>query len=229
MYNKGNFNARATYAAGYRTPGIDELYYHMLKPMGSRHIITFGNRDLKAENSNFGSINVEYRTSRLTVSLTGYLNFVKNMVTSRSTKFSAMSESEQAALIAEFPEINDIKTSTLSVKEYYNFSKATVKGIEANLSFNPIVGLTLSANYSYAYGRGLNDDGSWQRLNRSVMHTGTFTANYSHDWDRYRLNVNLNGRVQSRTYYPGDADGDAPGYGVWNLTTYVQLLQEIRS
>ena len=87
----------------------------MLKPMGSRHIITFGNRDLKAENSNFGSINVEYRTSRLTVSLTGYLNFVKNMVTSRSTKFSAMSESEQAALIAEFPEINDIKTSTLSV------------------------------------------------------------------------------------------------------------------
>ena len=118
MYNKGNFNARATYAAGYRTPGIDELYYHMLKPMGSRHIITFGNRDLKAENSNFGSINVEYRTSRLTVSLTGYLNFVKNMVTSRSTKFSAMSESEQAALIAEFPEINDIKTSTLSVKEY---------------------------------------------------------------------------------------------------------------
>ncbi len=219
MYNKGNFNARATYAAGYRTPGIDELYYHMLKPMGSRHIITFGNRDLKAENSNFGSINVEYRTSRLTVSLTGYLNFVKNMVTSRSTKFSAMSESEQAALIAEFPEINDIKTSTLSVKEYYNFSKATVKGIEANLSFNPIVGLTLSANYSYAYGRGLNDDGSWQRLNRSVMHTGTFTANYSHDWDRYRLNVNLNGRVQSRTYYPGDADGDAPGYGVWNLTT----------
>lgn len=219
MYNTGNFNVRGTYAMGYRAPGIDELYYHMLKPMGSRHIITFGNRDLKAEDSNYGSVNLEYRTSRFTVSVTGYMNFVKNMVTSRSTKFSALSEAEQGALIEEFPEINDIKTSTLTVKEYYNFAKATVKGIEANVSVNPLTGLSLSANYSYAYGRGLNDDGSWQRLNRSVMHTGTFTANYSHDWAFYRLNVNLNGRVQSRTYYPGDADGDAPGYGIWNLTT----------
>lgn len=33
------------------------------------------------------------------------------------------------------------------------------------------------------------------------------------------LNINLNGRVQSKTYYPGDDEGDAPGYGVWNLTT----------
>ena len=219
MYNTGNFNVRGTYAMGYRAPGIDELYYHMLKPMGSRHIITFGNRDLKAEDSNYGSINFEYRTSRFTVSLTGYMNFVKNMVTSSSTKFSALSEAEQNALIAEFPEINDIKTSTLTIKEYYNFAKATVKGIEANVSVNPLTGLTLSANYSYAYGRGLNDDGSWQRLNRSVMHTGTLTANYSHDWSFYRLNVNLNGRMQSKTYYPGDADGDAPGYGIWNLTT----------
>ncbi|MDE5554222.1 MAG: TonB-dependent receptor, partial [Muribaculaceae bacterium] len=219
MYNIGNFNARGTYAMGYRAPGIDELYYHMLKPMGSRHIITFGNRDLKAEDSNYGSINLEYRTSKVTLSLTGYLNFVKNMVTSSSTKFSALSEEQQAALIAEFPEINNIKTSTLTVKEYYNFSKATVKGVEVNVSVNPLLGLTLSGNYSYAYGRGLNDDGSWQRLNRSVMHTGTIAANYVHSWDWYKLNINLTGRMQSKTYYPGDADGDAPGYGIWNLTT----------
>lgn len=219
MYNCGNFNARATYAMGYRAPGIDELYYHMLKPMGSRHIITFGNRDLKAEDSNYGSINLEYRSAKFTFSVTGYMNFVKNMVTSRSTKFNSLDQSEQEALKAEFPEINDIKTSTLTVKEYYNFSKATVKGLEVNLSANPLPGLTLSGNYSYAYGKGLNDDGSWQRLNRSVMHTATLTANYVKDWGWYKLNVNLTGRLQSKTYYPGDADGDAPGYGIWNLTT----------
>lgn len=219
MYNLGNFNARGTYAMGYRAPGIDELYYHMLKPMGSRHIITLGNRNLKAEDSNYGSINIEYRTSKVTVSLTGYLNFVKNMVTSSSTKFSALSEEERAALIAEFPDINDIKTSTLTVKEYYNFSKATVKGVEVNVSVNPLAGLTLSGNYSYAYGRGLNEDGSWQRLNRSVMHTGTITVNYVRSWDWYKLNINFSGRMQSKTYYPGDPDGDAPGYGIWNLTT----------
>lgn len=219
MYSAGDFNVRGTWAMGYRAPGIDELYYHMLKPMGSRHIITFGNPDLKAETSNYASVNAEWRTSRLSLSLTGYLNFVRHMVTSRSTKFTAMTQEQQDALIAEFPEINDIKTSTLSVKEYYNFAKATVKGIEANVTVNPVDGLSLSANYSFAYGRGLNDGGHWQRLNRSVLHTGTFTANYTRAWGFYRLNVNLNGRVQSKTYYPGDADGDAPGYGVWDLTT----------
>lgn len=219
MYNTGNLNVRGTWAMGYRAPGIDELYYHMLKPMGSRHIITFGNPDLKAETSNYTSVNAEWRTSRLSVSLTGYLNFVHHMVTSESTKFTVLSKEEQDALIAEFPEINDIKTSTLSVKEYYNFAKATVKGLEANITVNPIEGLSLSANYSFSYGRGLNDDSGWQRLNRSVLHTGTFTGNYFRSWGFYTLNVNLNGRVQSKTYYPGDADGDAPGYGIWDLTT----------
>ena len=219
MYNVSDFNLRATYAMGYRAPGIDELYYHMLKPMGSRHTITFGNRDLSAETSNYVSVNAEYRTSRFSASLTGYLNFVKNMVTSSSTKFTAMTTEQQDALIEEFPEINDIKTSTLTVKEYYNFNKATVKGLELNLSGTPCNGLQLSANYSLAYGRGLNDDGSWQRLNRSVQHSATVTANYFRTWGFYKLNVNLNGRIQSKTYYPGDAYGNAPGYGVWNLTT----------
>ena len=31
--------------------------------------------------------------------------------------------------------------------------------------------------------------------------------------------VAVNGRLQSKVYYPGDADGDAPGYGIWNLHT----------
>lgn len=219
LYSAGNFNTRATYAMGYRAPGIDELYYHMLKPMGSRHIITFGNRDLKAEDSDYASLNFEYRTARFSVAVTGYLNFVKNMVTSKSTKFSALSDAEQNALRTEFPEIDNIKTSTLTVKEYYNFSKATVRGVEASVNVHPNDDFTFGLNYNYAYGKGLNDDGSWQKLNRSVLHTATITANYSHSWNKYMLNINLNGRVQSKTYYPGDDEGDAPGYGVWNLTT----------
>lgn len=37
--------------------------------------------------------------------------------------------------------------------------------------------------------------------------------------ERLYLNLNLNGRLQSKVYYPGDADGNAPGYGIWNLNT----------
>lgn len=219
MYHLGNFNTRTTYAMGYRAPGIDELYYHMLKPMGSRHIITFGNRDLKAEDSDYASLNLEYRSSRFTISVTGYMNFVKNMVTSKSTKFSALDTSEQDAFRVEFPEIDNIKTSTLTVKEYYNFSKATVKGIEASVNIHSHRDFTFGVNYSYAYGKGMNVDGSWQKLNRGVLHTATIAANYNHVWNRYALNINLNGRVQSKTYYPGDEEGNAPGYGIWNLTT----------
>ncbi len=219
MYNIGDFNVRGTYAMGYRAPGIDEMYYHMLKPMGSRYTITFGNRDLRPETSNYASLNLEYRTSCFSAAVTGYVNFVKHMVTSASTKFNDMNTEQQDALRQEFPEIDDINTSRLSIKEYYNFNKANVKGFEINLSATPCRGLQLSANYTYAHGRGLNDDGSWQRLNRSVVHSGTFTANYFRTWGFYKLNVNLNSRMQSRTYYPGDADGNAPGYGLWNLTT----------
>jgi len=31
------------------------------------------------------------------------------------------------------------------------------------------------------------------------------------------LNVNINGRLQSKTYYPGYEN--APGFGIWNLHT----------
>lgn len=67
MYNIGDFNVRGTYAMGYRAPGIDELYYHMLKPMGSRYTITLGNPNLKAETSNYVSVNMEYRDRKSVV------------------------------------------------------------------------------------------------------------------------------------------------------------------
>ncbi|MDE6057468.1 MAG: TonB-dependent receptor, partial [Muribaculaceae bacterium] len=174
---------------------------------------------LKSEASNYFGVNLEYRTDRFSASVTGYINRVSNMITSSSTKFNDLSDAEQAALRDEFPEINDVKLSSLSVKQYYNYSRANVKGLEVNLTAMPLTGLTLSANYTFAHGRGLEADGNWSRLNRSVAHTATITGNYTHQWDWYRLNVNLNGRIQSKTYYPGDADGDAPGYGIWNLVT----------
>lgn len=221
MYSTGNFNARATYAAGFRAPGIDELYYHMFKPShGGKNTISLGNPDLSPEHSNYYSLNLEYRTRKFSASITGYLNYVDNMVTSRSTKFDNMTTEQQEALRQDFPEINDLSsTKTLSVKEYYNFNKAQIKGFEINLTATPLSGLTLTGNYNYAYARGLNDDGSWQNINRSVRHTANISGNYMHSWRDYTLNINLNGRLQSKVYYPGDADGDAPGYGIWNLHT----------
>ena len=48
------FNIRGTYSTGYRAPGLDELYYYMNKGT----TITQGNKDLKAEHSNYYSVNL---------------------------------------------------------------------------------------------------------------------------------------------------------------------------
>ena len=54
-------------------------------------------------------------------------------------------------------------------------------------------------------------------LERTFKNSFTAAANYRHSWGRYTLDANLNGRFQSKTYYPSYED--APGYGVVNLNT----------
>lgn len=219
MYNMGNFNLRATYAAGFRAPGIDELYYSMFKKMGSKYTISIGDKDLKPEHSNYYSVNMEYRTNRFSASVTGYLNFLTDMVTSKTTPFNDLPAEQQAQLKNEFKELNDLSsTAKVNLKEYINFEKAAVRGFEINLSGNPFAGFTLTGNYTYAYARGKGEEG-WQNIQRSIRHTATLSGNYVHSWSDYTLNINLNGRLQSKCYYPGDVDGDAPGYGIWNLNT----------
>lgn len=218
MYTIGNFNLRATYAAGFRAPGIDELYYSMFKKMGSKYSISIGDENLKPEHSNYYSINMEYRTNRFSASVTGYLNFLTDMVTSKVTPFKDLSTEEQERIINEFPELEGVAISKINLKEYINFDKAAVRGFEVNLSGNPFAGFTLTGNYTYAYARGKSEEG-WQNINRSIRHTATINGNYAHSWDDYTLNINLNGRLQSKCYYPGDVDGDAPGYGIWNINT----------
>ena len=91
-----------------------------------------------------------------------------------------------------------------------------VKGVQLNVSANVCKGLNLSANYVYTDARYQSGD-QWVTLERSIRHVATIAANYHHDWGKYGLNVNLNGRLQSKTYYPDYED--APGFGVWNLNT----------
>ena len=100
---------------------------------------------------------------------------------------------------------------------YQNSDKGDVKGVQINVSANVMPGLNLSANYVYTYARSYSD-GEWSMLERSIRHAATVAANYHHSWGRYGLTVNLNGRLQSKTYYTGNYEA-APGFGIWNLNT----------
>ena len=215
MYAPGNFRFRATYSAGFRAPGLDELYYHYFSVNRGKPQISFGNQDLKPEKSNYFSLNAEYRTQVIAVSVTGYLNRINDMVVKQNVP---VDDASLTMLMREFPEMTQDQADKLvSYALYQNSDKGDVKGLQVNVSANMFPGFNLSANYTYTYARTKTDD-SWTVLERSIRHAATIAANYHHAWGKYALNVNLNGRLQSKTYYTGNYE-DAPGFGIWNLNT----------
>ena len=122
-------------------------------------------------------------------------------------------------LLQEFSEQGLDEKNLAKIKtygKYINSDKGTVKGVNVSASYNLTPDLNLTANYSYTYAR-TRESGVWRNLDRSIRNSGTVAANYNHTWGIYTLNVNLNGRFQSKTYFPDYEDG--PGYGIVNINT----------
>ena len=91
MYAPGNFRFRFTYSAGFRAPGLDELYYHYYSVNRGKPQISFGNQDLSPEKSNYFSLNAEYRNEVIAVSVTGYINRIRDMIIKQNIDIDAAS------------------------------------------------------------------------------------------------------------------------------------------
>jgi len=214
MYALGAVNLRATYSAGFRAPGLDELYYHYFSVNRGKPQITFGNRQLNPETSRYMALNAEYHTRDVVASVTGFVNRISDMVVRQDIAVDAAS---LAMLQTEFPEMTADQAQKLErYSVYQNSDRGLVEGLQLNVSANVMPGLNLSANYVWTYARTKSAD-EWTVLERSIRNAATLAANYHHVYGRYALNVNLNGRLQSKTYYT--AYEDAPGFGIWNLNT----------
>ena len=214
MYAPGNFRFRATYSTGFRAPGLDEIYYHYFSVNRGKAQIIFGNRDLKAEHSHYASLNAEYRSDLIAVSVTGFINRINDMVVRKDIP---VDETTMARLRSEFPEMTDDQAAKLErYSLYQNSDLGDVKGLQLNVSANIFRGFNLSANYAYTYARNKTDN-EWTTMERSIRHAATIAANYHHTWNWYSLHVNLNGKLQSKTYYTSYED--APGFGIWNINT----------
>ena len=215
MLSNGALNLRATYSAGFRAPGLDELYYHYFSVNRGKAQISFGNQQLKPEKSHYLALNAEWRTQDVALSVTGYLNRVNDMVVKQNID---LDDDGRQMLQREFPELTAEQAAKMvSYANYQNSDKGDVKGLQVNASVNITRDLNLTANYAYTYARSKTGD-EWSLLERSIRNAATVALNYHHAWRRYGLNVNLSGRLQSKTYYTGSYE-DAPGYGVWNLHT----------
>ncbi len=189
MYPVGPVNFRASYAGGFRAPTLQQLYAYSESRSGK---LTLGNPELDPEKSHFVSGNIEYVHSRFTVNFSAYMNQVNDM-------------------------INYVEREPIDgreVQQQMNIDKARIKGFD--ISFNSYLGagFSLGAGYNYADGK---DERTKERLNKSIRHTASLNGNWSHVWDWYRLNVNVNGRIQGRRY--SQTYGYAPKFQLWNLNT----------
>lgn len=214
MYSNGGINLRATYSNGFRAPGLDELYYHYFSVNRGKAQVSFGNKNLKSESSNYFSLGAEYRMERFSFSVMGYINRINDMIIKENIP---LTDPLREMLMKEFPEMTQEQANKMtSYAQYVNSDEGDVKGVQVNVCANPIDGLNLSVNYAYTYARSKSGE-AWSTLDRSIKNAVTLAANYSHSWGLYRLSANVNCRMQSKTYYA--AYEDAPGFGVWNINT----------
>lgn len=193
MYTLDHFSFRASYAAGFRAPNLQELYYDKI----SGSMVSQGNINLKPERSNYFSLNTEYISDHFTFSITGYINNIKDII------------DRQVQPLTPEDEAGGIKTRYM----YNNVSKARTQGVDVAINTFLGDGFSIGANYSYLDARNRVDN---KPLFGSSRHTGILNANWMKEWKNYRLNVNLNSRLQSETYY---TDMNARPFQLWNLAT----------
>lgn len=212
LYNKGDFRLRASYALGYKSPTVKELYYNYTATLGGGSLTAYhGNKDLKAQTSQYASVGVEYAGRKFQASVTAYANFLRNMI-----------ELAEINLTAE-EKLDEIEKS----KMYLNLTQARIWGVDFTFNYQPVQTLTVSGGYSFSDPRAqYPDQGAdymkYIPIDATSQHNATLNASWHHTWSRYRLGLAVYGRYQSVRRYVEDNDADA--FQTWRINTAHTLL-----
>lgn len=204
MYKPGNFRFRAAWSAGYRSPTLSQIYATDQAKSTSR--ATVGNPDLKPEKSQSASLNAEFSNQRLSVSVTGLINNVTDMINYRVLSDAEISALGYDALHADFA----------TIRQRSNIDEAHIKSLSANANVYVGAGFTLGGGYILTDSKAISD-GKETPVDKSVKHSGNVNARWDHNWGNYHMNVNLNGHMQGERY--SSTYGYAPGYSQWDLNT----------
>ncbi len=200
MYGVGKFNLRATYAAGFRTPTLSELYAdEYVSTKYDR--VSLSNSDLNPETSNYTSFSAEYNNDWLSLSATGFYNNISNMIEYKAIESEYREESGEMVLY--------------EMQELTNYQSAEIYGVTIAANARLGAGFTIGAGYT-ALDPQNNDSG--KQIDKSVKNVMTANAQWSHSWGGYNLNINIDGRVNGERYYAYD-DSYAPTYSLWDLNT----------
>lgn len=216
MVSLGDFRLRLGWSQGFKSPTVKELYYRYLHVMGSSTFFNIGNTALKPQTSNYVSANLEYRTQRLTASVTGYVNKLDNMITLVNVPVDEIPKGITTAYLGD-------GSSKVTARMYKNMEDAKTYGVDVNLSYKIMKDLTLTGNYSYLDTKANHYDSGKDRIIAAVIdgmayHKWNATMIYGHAFSKsYKLGASLSTRGSSNRFYENNGDGKA--FQIWRMNT----------
>lgn len=218
MLKLGDLRLRATWSQGFKTPTPKELHYQYVKNMNGVYLY-LGNTDLKAQSSNYFGVSAEYTIGHLTLTLSPYINKVRDMITLVTIPAS------------EAPGDLIIRYDPKRVRQYQNMDDAKTYGVDFTVRYQTRH-FTLGGSYSYLDTEA-NQYDSEDEVMREVTidgmahHKANWYATWNHDFSKkYQLGIGIYGRMSSKRYYQIDGDGD--GYQLWRLSSSHQLGKILR-
>lgn len=214
FYHTHGFRLRASYAGGYRTPTLSQLYATDQAKTTSRY--TLSNPSLKPEKNHFLNVNAEYSNSWISLSVSAFLNKIRDMINYHTLPQAEIDGDASLAAI----QADGWKT----LRQRDNIDRATLRGMSAQVKFLLPQGITLGGGYTLTDSEAKTQtlDVKTQQyvtttspVDKSVRHVGTVLASWDRSWHQYHLNITLNGHMQSRRY--SSTYGYAPSIGQWDL------------
>ena len=216
FYHIGGFRFRASYAGGFKTPTLSQLYASDQAKTNARY--TIPNASLKPEKNDFWNANAEYSNKWMNVSVSGFINKIRNMINYRvMTKEEIDADAYLTQLYNE---------GWTTIRQRDNIDKATVRGISANLKLFLPLGFTLGGGYTHTYSNAKTialDDKTQEYVvtetpvDKSTRNVANVMVGWNKTWKRYQLNVSINGHIQGERY--SSTYGYAKGYQQWDLNT----------
>jgi outer membrane receptor for ferrienterochelin and colicins len=209
MLSLGDLRLRASWSQGFKTPTLKEMNYRYIREMNTV-VMYLGNRDLKAQTSNYFSLNGEYTWGGLNLTVTGYYNNVERMialVTVPRSEAPAEYRQEYGELLGK-------------VRRYQNMEDARTLGIDVSLRYSARE-FSAGLGYSYLDTKAHAYDADHDRLvsvtiDGMAHHKGNVFLTWQKNARRATgYGAGLYGRFSTKRYY--QIDGDGKGYHIWRL------------
>lgn len=216
MASMGDFRLRLGWSQGFKSPTVKELYYRYLHVMGSTTFFNMGNTSLTPQTSNYFSAGLEYRNDRFTVSVTGYLNKLDNMIALVNVPVDELPKDVTTGYLGD-------GSGKVTARRYMNMENAKTYGVDVNVAYNITKELSLTGNDSYLDTKANMYDTDHSRMKKVVidgMAHNKWNASviYGHRFcPYYRLGASLSTRGSSKRYY--ENNGNGKHFQIWRINT----------